>query len=112
MRIILLDRDGREVDQAKVADSTEAPYQGMRVLARQSRIDAGCVLCFDDGAKPEPDTLMTVSAGTLGGLATRLEQRAGVIAVSQPLSAQDLVLAARLCRHALKARWVTTTVAI
>jgi hypothetical protein len=113
MRISLRDPDGSETSFARVADAQDAPSEAMVLLAHFGRIDPGAVLVFDDdNPRRMPDTLITVSAGNIRSLAGRLEQRADVIAREQPLSAADLRLAARLCRHIVNVGWVITNVAV
>jgi hypothetical protein len=113
MRISLLDHHGKELDFATVDDVLQAPAEAMMLLARLGCLYSGSLLSFDDD-KPhhEAGTLLTVSAGNISSLAGRLEQRAGVISVSQPLSAGDLQTAARLCRHFIKVGWITGTISI
>jgi hypothetical protein len=52
----------------------------------------------------------TVGGGHINSLASRLERRAAVIAMAQPLSADDLRLAPRICRHFIRVGWVKTSV--
>jgi hypothetical protein len=113
MRISLRDQYDKELDFANVFDVREAPAEAMMVLARYGCLYPGSLLIFDDD-KPsrEPGTLMTLTVGRLQSLAGRLDQRAGVIELSQPLSAEDLRTAARFCRHALKVGWIRTSIAI
>jgi hypothetical protein len=113
MRISLRDPDGNETSFARVADAQEAPSEAMVLLAHFGRIDPGAMLVFEDNnPRRMPNTPTTVSAGNIRSLAGRLEHRADVIAREQPLSAEDLRLAARLCRHILKVGWVLTNVAV
>jgi hypothetical protein len=82
----------------------------MLLLARFGCLYPGSLVSFDDDMpRQEPGTLMMLTAGNLQSLAGRLEQRAGVIALAQPLPAEDLRTAARFCRHALKVGWVGKT---
>jgi hypothetical protein len=110
MRISLRDHHGKELDFANVGDARDAPSEAMLLLAKLDCLYPGSLLSFDnDAPKQEPGTLVTITVGNLQSLAGRLEQRAGVIALAQPLSAEDLRMAARFCRHALKVRWVGKT---
>jgi len=59
--------------------------------------------------RQERGTLMKLTVSNLQSLVGRLEQRAGVIALAQPLPAEDLRTAARFCRHALKVGWAGKT---
>jgi hypothetical protein len=113
MRISLIDHHGAELDAATVANGKDAPAEGMIMLARYEILYPGSLLSFDDD-KPhqEAGTLIAVTAGNVASLAGRLEQRASVIDLVRPLSAEDLRMAARLCRHYVKAGWITTTIAI
>ena len=113
MRISLLDHHGAELGFASVVDGNDAPAEGMILLARFGCLHPGSLLLFDDD-KPrrEPGTLMTFTAGNISALAGRMEQRAAIIAPAQPLSAEDLWIAARLCRHFLKVGWITSSIAI
>jgi hypothetical protein len=82
----------------------------MLLLARCGCLYPGSLLIFDDDSPiREPGTLMTLTTGHLQSLAGRLEQRAGIVELAQPLSAEDLRTAARLCRHALKVGWIGKT---
>jgi hypothetical protein len=113
MRISLRDPDGKETDHAIVSESQEAPAEALMLLARLGRINSGAVLVFDDDTpRQAPGTLMTVSAGNLRSLSTRMEARAAVIDREQPECAADLRMAARFCRHAVKVGWVITNVAV
>jgi hypothetical protein len=107
MRISLRDQHGKELDFAHVADVRQAPAGAMLLLARFGCLYPGSLVSFDDDKpREEPGTLMTLTVGNLQSLAGRLEQQAGVIALAQPLPAEDLQTAARFCRHALKVGWV------
>ena len=106
MRISLRDPYGKELDFASVADVHEAPAEAMLLLARCGCLYPGSLLIFDDDRPShEPGTPMMLTVGHLQSLAARLEQWANVIELAQPLSAEDLRMAARLCRHALKVGW-------
>jgi len=110
MRISLRDQYAQELGVASVADVHEAPAEGMLLLAKFGCLYPGSLLIFDDDSPSrEPGTLMTLTIGHLQSLAGRLEQRAGVIDVSQPLYADDLRTAARFCRHALNVGWIGKT---
>jgi hypothetical protein len=113
MRLSLRNPAGLEIDRAVVEDTKDAVYEGMRVLARQTRFDVGSLLVVDDDNEPmiEPKVQPTVTAGNLLALAARLEARAGMMTESQSGVAVDLQVAARLCRHAVKV-WVTTSVSL
>jgi hypothetical protein len=108
MRISLRDGYGKELDVASVIDGRDAPAEAMLLLARRARLDPGDLLVVDDGGPrlEGPGVPIMITAGNLQSLAGRLEQRAAIIASAQPLSAEDLWMAARFCRHALKAGWV------
>jgi hypothetical protein len=110
MRIAILDHHGKELDALDAADGNDAPAAGMVLLARLGCLYPGSLLVFDDD-KPrrEPEMLMTITMRNLSSLAGRLEHRAAVIDIVQPLSAEDLRTAARFCRHALKVGWVGKT---
>jgi len=110
MRISLRDHHDKELDFASVGDVRQAPAEAMLLLAKLGSLYPGSLLVFDDD-KPrrEPGTLMTLTAGHIRSLAGRLEQRAALIALAQPLSAEDLQTAARFCRHAFKVGWVGKT---
>jgi hypothetical protein len=114
MRLSLRDGDGREIESATAADPEAAVQQAILLLVRQPRVDVGTTLCIDEDALslPKAGTLMTISAGNLGGLAARLERHAAVVDSSLPMHATDLRIAARLCRHALKAGWIRTSIAV
>jgi hypothetical protein len=110
MRISLRDGHGKELDSASMIDGRDAPAEAMLPLAGRARLDPGDLLVVDDdSACQEPGTRMTLTAGNLRSLAGRLEHRAVIIAVAQPLSADDLRTAARFCRHALQVGWVGKT---
>jgi hypothetical protein len=109
MRISLRDQHDKEMDFANVFDVRDAPAEAMLLLAKVGSLYPGSLLIFDDDRpSQEPDTLMTLTVGHVQSLAGRLDQ-AGIIELSQPLSAQDLRTAARFCRHALKAGWIGNT---
>jgi hypothetical protein len=118
MRISLRDGHGKELDFASVTDGRDAPAEAMLLLARRARLDPGDLLVVDDDRpRQEPDKAagapVTLTASNLQSLAGRLEHRAAVIASAEPLSAEDLWMAARFCRYALRAGWVgKTSVAI
>jgi hypothetical protein len=103
MRITLIDHHGQELDSATVSDGKDAPAEAMILLARFGFLYPGSLLSFDDD-KPAQSAgnLLTAGVGHINSLASRLEQRAKVIAVSLPLSADDLRFAARLCRHMIR----------
>lgn len=108
MRVSLRDRDGHEIDAATAADPKAAVYEGASMLTRRSGLYVGDTLTIDDDAvlPAAPDTRVTVSAASLGGLAGRLERGTG-------LTGADLKTAARFIRHALRVAWVgKTSVAI
>jgi hypothetical protein len=110
LRISLRDHHGKELDFATISDGKDAPAEGMMLLAKIGFLYPGSLLIFDDDKpKQEPGTLMTLTVGHVQSLAGRLEQRAGVIALAQPLSAEDLRTAACFCRHALKVGWIGKT---
>jgi hypothetical protein len=110
VRISLRDHHGKELDFASVDDVRDSPSEAMLLLAKLGCLYPGSLLSFDDDAPiREPGTLMTLTVGHLQSLAGRLEQRAGVIALAQPLSAEDLRTAARFCLHALKVGWIGKT---
>jgi hypothetical protein len=103
MRISLRDDQGKELDFATVTDGRDALAEAMLLLARRARLDPGdLVVVDDDSTRQEPDKTpgapMTLTAGNLQSLASRLDQRAAVIASAEPLSADDLRTAARFCR--------------
>jgi hypothetical protein len=113
LRLSLRDRDGREVDHATATDPGDAVHEAAMLLVRRSGLYVGDMLSIDEDHRAlAPGTPMAVTAAGLQALAGRLEQRAGVIAMTQPLSAEDLRLAARLCRHALRVGWIGGSVAI
>jgi hypothetical protein len=114
MRISLRDPAGKETDSAIAADCRDAPTEAMMMIARCARLDPGHMLSVDDDNVPreEPDTLMTVTAGNIKSLVGRLEQRADVIDRAQPLSAADLRIAARLCRHFVRCGWIVASIAV
>jgi hypothetical protein len=90
--------------------SRQAPAEAMLLLAGFGCLYPGSLVSFDDDKpRQEPQTPMTLTVGNLQSLAGRLEQRAVVIVVEQPLSAEDLRTAARFCRHAVKVGWVGKT---
>ena len=110
MRISLRDQHDKEIDFASVFDVREAPAEAMLLLAKVGCLYPGSLLIFDDDRPSrEPDTLMTLTLGHLQSLAGRLDHQAGIIELSQPLSAEDLRTAARFCRHALKVGWIGKT---
>jgi hypothetical protein len=103
MRISLRDQYAQELGVASVADVHEAPAEAMFLLARFGCLYPGSLLIFDDDRPSrEPGTPTTLTVGHLQSLAARLEQWASAIELAQPLSAEDLRTAARICRHALK----------
>lgn len=117
LRISLRDPTGKERAIGTAADPRDVPAEATLMLSRLHRLDAGHLLVVDDDATgphrdPEPQTLVTISAGNLSSLAGRLETRARAIAGDAPEDAADLMMAARLSRHALKAQWVITSVAV
>jgi hypothetical protein len=110
MRISLRDQHAQELGVASVADVHEAPAEAMLLLAKFGCLYPGSLLIFDDARpSPEPGAPMTLTAGQLQSLAARLEQRADAIEPAQPLSAEDLRMAARFCRHALNVGWIGKT---
>lgn len=110
MRISLRDQHGKELDFARIGDARDAPAEAMLLLAKVGCLYPGALVTFDDdGPRHEPGMLMTLTVGHLQSLAGRLEQQAGVIAIAQPLPAEDLRTAARFCRHAVKVGWVGKT---
>jgi hypothetical protein len=111
MRLSLRNWRGEELDHCPAADGNNAIYEAMMVLARRDSLDIGDILAVDDDNAPAlvPDTLMTISAESLGGLASRLECRAAVISHEQPESAADLMTAARFIRRGLACGWVGKT---
>jgi hypothetical protein len=113
MPISLRDHHGAELDFASVTDGKDAPAEGMMLLAKHGCLYPGSLLSFDDdNPHHEAGTLLTVTAGNLASLAGRLEQRAGVIDLAQPLGAEDLRTAPRLCRHFLKVGWIVGSIAV
>ena len=110
MRISLRDQYARELCVASVADVDEAPAEAMFLLSQFGCLYPGSLLIFDDDSPShEPDTLMILTVGHPQSLAARLEQRASAIQLAQPLSAEDLQTAARICRHALNVGWIGKT---
>jgi hypothetical protein len=110
MRISLRDHHDKELDSASVTDVREAPAEAMMMLARVGCLYPGSLLIFDDDSpSSDPGTPMTLTTGHLQSLAGRLEQRAGILNLAQPLTAKDLRTAARFCRHALKVGWIGKT---
>jgi hypothetical protein len=111
LRLSLRDKDGREIDSATATDPKDAVHEAAMLLVRRSGLYVGDLLSIDDDAvpTPNPDAALKISPASLGGLAGRLEQRAGVIAPGQPLSSHDLRTAARFIRHGLRAGWVGET---
>lgn len=106
MRISLRDQYAQELGVASVADVHEAPAEAMFMLAKFDCLYPGSLLAFDDDRPShEPGTPMTLTVGHLQNLAARLEQWASAIELEQPRSAEDLRMAARFCRHALKVGW-------
>jgi hypothetical protein len=86
----------------------------MLLLGRRDKLTAGDILVVDDDRpQQEPSsTRRTIRVGHTNSLASRRERRASVIAMALPLSAHDLRVAARICRHIVRAGWVKTSVAI
>jgi hypothetical protein len=111
LRLSLRDKDGREIDSATAADPKDAVHEAAMLLVRRSGLYVGDLLSIDDDTLPAPESsaLLEISPASLGGLAGRLERRAGVIAPGQPLSSNDLRTAARFIRHGLRAGWVDDT---
>jgi hypothetical protein len=110
MRISLRDHHDKELDFASVADVREAAAEAMILLARVGSLYPGSLVIFDDDRPSwEPDSMMTLTVGHLQSLAGRLKQRADILHLAQPLSAEDLRTAARFCRHALKVGWIGKT---
>jgi hypothetical protein len=111
LRLSLRDKEGREIDSAIATDPKDAVHEAAMLLVRRSGLYVGDLLSIDDDVMPapEPDAALAVSAASLGGLAGRLERRAGVLAPGQPLSSHDLRTAARFIRHGLRIGWVGET---
>ena len=107
-------RDGKEIDASTSGDGHTAVYAAMMLLCRRDVLTAGDILVVDDDwPRQEPGNIRrTVGVGHINCLASRLEQRAAVIAAALPLSADDLRLAARICRHIVRVGWVKTSVDI
>lgn len=64
-----------------------------------------------DDSKPNRPPI-TLTAGNLRSLATRLEARATSMLADQPHGASDLATAARFIQHALRVGWVITSVVV
>lgn len=115
MRLSLRDSTGVEIKATRTANAKEAPWEAMLLLAGCVSLEAGFILVVDDDNVPNFEESMvrpTVTTANLMALASRLEVRAEMLAEDQPGNAMDLRLAATLARHAVKVRWVLTSVAL
>jgi hypothetical protein len=109
MRLSLRDPQGHETGACHVDDAQAAPEQAMMLLVCRKELAVGEALLVEDDLAPIPGPI-SLTANKVAALAARLEHRAYLVEQDQPEAAADDRLAARLCRHALKAGWVYTAV--
>jgi hypothetical protein len=115
MRISLRNAAGAEVACSTADDGGTAVFSAMQLLSKLTVLRVGDLLTVDGDNVPkmdDPKVQPVISADNLVAVAGRAEVYARQIQEQQPARAADILILAKLARHAITVRWIYASVSL